>query len=277
MSEESDAQREVTRIALAGIAGAGFALAGSGAIREHCVIDRPTEDVDLFTTTQDTAEFARAVERVVADLRGSGYEVEEARRAAQFARLQVRTADGFQLDVDMGVDWRENDPVILDVGPVLSVEDAVGNKVSAVYSRGEPRDYLDVHAIRRWGRFTDEELISAAAERDAGFEVSMFAQQLEAVRRVTPLDVQRYGVSAEQLEGIKARCMQWAAHLRGQSESAEVESSRLTEPQRSPLSASYPSPATEATRHRPQSPEARARTSGPYRPGRGYGGPGVGR
>ena len=49
MSEKRDAQREVTRIALSGIAGFGFALAGSGAIREHGVIDRPTEDVDLFT------------------------------------------------------------------------------------------------------------------------------------------------------------------------------------------------------------------------------------
>lgn len=43
-------QRKVARIALAGVA--GFALAGSGAIREHGVIDRPTEDIDLFTTSQ---------------------------------------------------------------------------------------------------------------------------------------------------------------------------------------------------------------------------------
>jgi len=39
MSEKRDAQREVTRIALSGIAGFGFALAGSGAIREH--VDDP--------------------------------------------------------------------------------------------------------------------------------------------------------------------------------------------------------------------------------------------
>lgn len=215
-------QREVTRIALARAAESGFALAGSGAIREHGVTDRPTEDIDLFTMAQDIDEFARAVDRVVAALRESGYEVEEARRVAQFARLHVSTADGLRLGVDMGVDWRENDPVGLDVGPVLSVEDAVGNKIAALYSRAEPRDYLDVDAIRRWGRFTDEELVSAAAERDAGFEVTMFAQQLEAVRRVTPRDVERYDVGAEQLNGVKERCTQWAARLRGQSGSPGV-------------------------------------------------------
>ena len=101
---------------------------------------------------------------------------------------------------------------------MLSVEDAVGSKVSALYSRGEPRDYLDVDAIRRWGQFTDEELMNAITERDPGFETGMFAQQLEAVRRVTPLDVRRYGVDSEQLEGIKERCIQWAALLREQSE-----------------------------------------------------------
>ncbi|SPT53652.1 Nucleotidyl transferase of uncharacterised function (DUF1814) [Actinomyces bovis] len=217
MSGGFEAQREVTRIALAGIAEAGFVLAGSGAIRAHGVINRPTEDVDLFTMLQDHDVFAQAVARVVSDLREGGYEVEEICRTAQFARLQVRAADGLRLDVDMGVDWRENDPVRLDIGPVLSVEDAVGNKVAALYSRCEPRDYLDVDAIRRWGRFTDEELVSAAAERDPGFELIMFAHQLESVRRVTLRDVERYGVSAEQLEGVKERCTQWAARLRGES------------------------------------------------------------
>jgi hypothetical protein len=47
---------------------------------------------------------------------------------------------GLQLDVDLGVDWRQNDPVRLDLGPVLSLAGAVANKVSAPYSRGEPRE-----------------------------------------------------------------------------------------------------------------------------------------
>jgi hypothetical protein len=208
-------QRDVTRVALAGIEQCGFALAGSGAIREHGVIERPTEDVDLFTARQDVEEFGSAVERVVMDLRGSGLTVEVSRRFAQFARLHVRSVAGLQLEIDLGVDWRQDDPVRLGVGPVLSLADAVGNKVSALYSRGEPRDYLDVDAIRASGRFTDEQLVAAAAERDPGFEVSMFAQQLDAARRITPADVDRYGVDDEQLRAIIVRCTHWAAQLRG--------------------------------------------------------------
>lgn len=209
---EVAAQREVTRIALAGVD--GFALAGSGAIREHGMIDRPTEDVDLFTNRLDVAAFGTAVDQVISDLQASGYQVDQTRRSAQFARLHVTTSDGLQLDVDLGVDWRQDLPVTLDVGPVLSLADAVGNKVSALYSRGEARDYLDMDAIRASGRFSDEQLVTAAGERDAGFEVGMFAQQLDAVARLQVAQVARYGYSADQLDAIKTRFTQWAEQLR---------------------------------------------------------------
>lgn len=214
MSEQVEIQRDVTRLALAAVAESGFALAGSGAVREHGLIDRPTEDVDLFTTNRYAGVFDDAVERVVAALHSVGYPATVVRRAPQFARLHVQATGGLVLDVDLGVDWRADDPVRLDVGPVLALDDAVGNKVSALYSRGEPRDYLDVDAIRASHRFTDDDLLTAAAERDPGFEVPMFAERLDDARRITILDVARYGVTDQQLDAIKARFAQWAARLR---------------------------------------------------------------
>lgn len=207
-------QREVARIALAGVESAGFALSGSGAIREHGVIDRPTEDVDLFTTDQDTERFGDAVDRVIADLQATGHQVEPTRRAALFARLRVRAANGVELDVDLGVDWRENDPVRLELGPVLSLADATGSKVTALYSRAEARDYLDVDAIRADGRFTDEQLLAAAAARDPGFDLTMFTAQLEAASRLRPAQVARYGIDAAGLDEIQGRFARWAAQLR---------------------------------------------------------------
>jgi Nucleotidyl transferase AbiEii toxin, Type IV TA system len=210
-------QRNVTRVALAGIAHAGFALAGSGAIREHRVIVRPTEDIDLFTTSKHLEQFDTAVGQVVADLRSQDYRVVEIRRTAHFARFRVSSPDDIQVDVDLGVDWRLEEPVPSEVGPMLSLGDAVGNKVSALYSRGEARDYVDIDAIRRDGRFTDEELIDAAADRDLGFDVGMFARQLDAARRLQPAQVARYGLGAEDLQAVKDRCVQWAAQLREES------------------------------------------------------------
>ncbi|KQQ52903.1 nucleotidyl transferase AbiEii/AbiGii toxin family protein [Plantibacter sp. Leaf314] len=166
--------------------GTPFALAGSGAIREHGIIDRPTQDIDLFTSDLDAGRFDTAVSSVVNGIRDSGHAVDELRRVEQFARLHITTDEGSFVEMDMGVDYREGEPVTLSVGPVLSLDDAVANKVSALYSRAEARDYLDVDAIRTSGKFTDADLIAAARERGFGFEVPMFAAQLEAVQRLRP-------------------------------------------------------------------------------------------
>ena len=211
---ERELQRIVTRIALDASGPSGFALAGSGAIREHGVIDRLTEDVDLFTSNTDERNFGGAVERVVHALSSNGYTVELLRRTEQFARMHVRTADGQQVDVDMGMDWREAEPVTLEVGPVLSIQDAIGNKISALYSRAEARDFFDVDAIRASGHYTDAQLISAATERDPGFEVSMFATRLERVNLFAVEDLQEYGVDEAEMAAIKSRLSAWAAELR---------------------------------------------------------------
>lgn len=42
----------------------------------------------------------------------------------------------------------------------------------------------------------------------------MFVHQVEAVRRVTLVDVERYGVRAEELEAVKQRYLKWAMRLR---------------------------------------------------------------
>ena len=58
------------------------------------------------------------------------------------------------------------DPVVMDLGPVLDLEDAVGGKVCALASRVEPRDYADVAAAL--GRYSPAQLINFARRLDPG-------------------------------------------------------------------------------------------------------------
>jgi hypothetical protein len=208
-------QRDVTRLALTALAGGGFALAGSGAIREHGIIDRPTQDIDLFTSVTSTEAFAASTTRLAAAMRERGFEVVERRSAPQFANFSVTSPTGQTVEVDLGVDWRAEEPVTLSVGPVLSLEDAVGSKVVAVYSRAEVRDYLDLDAIRESGRFTDGQLLDLAVARDPGFDVEMFAGQLEQINRLSgTLRVEEYGVGEQGLAHLKSRLSGWAEELR---------------------------------------------------------------
>lgn len=213
MIGDEAAQRRVATIALAALAPGQFALAGSSAIREHGIARRRTADVDLFTSEIDADRFRESIDDLVAQLRGADFMVEERLRSERFARLSVVDPGGNVVEVDLGIDWREREPVLLDIGPVLDLVDAVGNKVSALYSRAEARDYLDVDAIRRSGRISDSELLASAAERDPGFEPWMFRAQLEQVQRILPERVREYGVDAQQLADVRARLLAWAATL----------------------------------------------------------------
>ena len=214
MSDDLGLQWDLTQAALIALRGHAFAWAGSGAIREHGIVDRSTQDIDLFTNDPDPETFDEAVDGLIGALEDSELVIEQVRRAPRFAQLRIITDDHRSVDMDLAVDWREREPVALAVGPVLSLEDAVGNKVGALYSRAEARDYLDVDAIRASGRFTDAQLISVAAERDSGFDLLTFASQLEQAKRIRPERVERYGVSADQLDEIQERFEGWARELR---------------------------------------------------------------
>ncbi|MGM0386779.1 MAG: hypothetical protein ACQERF_12490 [Actinomycetota bacterium] len=117
--------------------------------------------------------------------------------------------------MDLGLDWRAHDPVWLELGPVLAIEDAVANKVGALFSRGEPRDYLDVDAIRESGRFADDKLLTLATQHDPGFDVTLFAARLRAVEALVPDDVAEYGISPADLIAIKRRLLTFEQDLTG--------------------------------------------------------------
>ena len=208
--EPRELQHLVSRTALQAFGEAGFALAGSGALREHGVIDRPTLDVDLFTSRVDGDVFDEAAARIEAAWRDVGLEVVRRRRAPRYAQYLVGPGDGSWTEVDLAVDWRGQEPATMDVGPVLDLEDAIANKISALYGRGAARDFLDVDAIRSFERYADEQLLQLSEDRDAGFDRALFAHQLQQAARIEWEEVTAYGVSAQQWADVQERSMRWA-------------------------------------------------------------------
>ena len=86
-----------------------------------------------------------------------------------FARLQVTDpTTGTTGKVELGIDWRAHQPVTLAIGPVLHPDDAVANKICALFARAQARDYIDVDAVLRSGRYTSGELLTLAESHDPG-------------------------------------------------------------------------------------------------------------
>jgi hypothetical protein len=172
----------VTRIGLTATERFGFALAGGYAVQAHGFLCRRSEDVDLFTAAG--GDFEAAVGAAEAAYRGAGLKAEITLQNPGFARLLVTNAEGRSVKVEMGVDWRAHPPVRLEIGPVLHPDDAVGNKVAALYSRAEVRDFVDVFAVLRSGRYGTDHLMALAAAADPGFDMEMFAATLSALARI---------------------------------------------------------------------------------------------
>jgi hypothetical protein len=203
----------LARVALRAAGKYGFALAGGYAIQAHGFLDRLSADVDLFAPSSVEADFSVAVDAVIREFGRDGLGVDVEIRDASFARLSV-ASDNDRSKVEMGVDWREHSPVQLAIGPVLDADDAVANKVCALFGRAEVRDYVDVDAILSSGRYTKDDLLALASSHDAGFDPLWFAEALAAVDRLPVRLFQPYGLTPELASALKHRMGQWAREIR---------------------------------------------------------------
>jgi hypothetical protein len=204
----------LAREALQVAAAYGFALAGGYAIQAHGFLDRPSADVDLFAEASARINFPEAVDAVIAAYQRDGLETRAEARSSSFARLSVSSGEE-QARVELGMDWRMNEPIRLAIGPVLHADDAVANKVCALFGRAEIRDYVDVAAILASGRYSDDDLIRLAVEHDPGFDLPWFTEALEAVDRIPDTGFAEYGLDPAGAATIRARMHAWAKKLSG--------------------------------------------------------------
>lgn len=204
----------LARVALEVAAAYGFVLAGGYAIQAHGFLDRLSADVDLFAEASAEFNFSEAVDAVIAAYQRDGLNARTEAQSSSFARLIVSTA-GEQARVELGVDWRMNEPIRLAIGPVLHADDAVANKVCALFGRAEIRDYVDVAAILASGRYSDDDLIRLAAEHDPGFDLAWFVEALEAVDRIPDTGFAEYGLDPARAAALRSRMHAWAKKING--------------------------------------------------------------
>jgi hypothetical protein len=212
----NELQREVATIALRTAARHGFALAGGNALIAHGIIDRPTDDVDLFSD-QETAVTA-AADAVEAALREAGFEAERRDQAGGLeeiffgmgeglAEWVITAPGGQQTMLQMAYFDRTRGPVTMDVGPVLDLEDLAGSKVCALASRVEPRDYIDTAAALQ--RYDVGQLISFARRLDPGLEDRDFADAGAQLDLMPDGVFTRYGLTPEDVTRLREEFAAW--------------------------------------------------------------------
>jgi hypothetical protein len=212
----SELHREVAAIALRAAAPHGFALGGGNALIAHGIIERPTQDVDVFSDVPGGVE--AAADAVQDALRGAGFGTERRDKTGGLADIFygmgeglaewiITASGGAQMMLQLAYFDRARTPVTMDVGPVLDLEDVVGGKVCALASRAEPRDYVDTAAAL--GRYSIEQMIGFARRLDPGLTDRDFA---DAGRRLDQWGdgvFGPFGLSPQDVAKLRERFAAW--------------------------------------------------------------------
>lgn len=194
----------------------GFALGGGNALIAHEIISRPTQDIDLVTDVENgVGEAAGAVEDA---LRREGFTPSRKDRSSDLADLfpglgdeladyHVTAPGGQDTELQLAYFGRSRDPVPMDLGPVLALEDVAGSKVCALAGRREVRDLADTAALM--SRFTAAELITLARRLDSGLDPRDLAGVPAFLDQVPDTAFARYGLTAADVASVRLRFADW--------------------------------------------------------------------
>jgi hypothetical protein len=199
----------IARIAFALPEAGQVALAGGGAMLAHDLVDRPTQDVDLFTP--DPSEVTRLADALVGALRAEGDEVRVDRREQSFTRLAVTVADGRSVVVEVAHDARIREAVQLSFGRVLHPDEVAADKTLALFGRAAARDLMDVAALSE--RYPLKQLCELAAEKDRGFDRRVLADALAAAAGHSDAAFAELGLEPETVAALRASAARWRAQL----------------------------------------------------------------
>jgi hypothetical protein len=207
----TDFYRDVARVALTVAEKHGFVLGGGVAWLVNGLVDRPTEDVDLFTDT--AGGVAAAAGEVSSALTAAGYRVVREQGDELFAGMD----DDLQEFVVAGTDRalrltlcrldRHRAPVVMDLGPVMHLDDLVATKVAALVNRREVRDYIDVAAALE--RYPLARVLELAHAADPALDPDDIADAGRYLDRLDDARFALYGLDARGIAELRARLAQW--------------------------------------------------------------------
>lgn len=184
-----------------------FLVAGGAALLASRLIDRPTEDLDLFAAAPTTS-VAAAKDAFMRLAAGLGLEVRVVQDSPTFARIVVGR-DGDETLLDLAIDSPPAVPPTATIlGPTLAPKELAGRKLLALFGRAEARDFADVYLLR--GRFGTEPLVAEARELDPGFTEAVLAQMLRTMSR---FDDDEIPLPKSDLDDARSFFARWADRL----------------------------------------------------------------
>lgn len=139
---------------------------------------------------------------------GSGYDL-------ALADVYVVQAHGLgskeACEVDLLKEALSRQPVPVDVGAMVDLEELVVMKVRALGDRGLPRDVIDVHAACRY--YSVVELEQLGLRDESEFDLVELRDRLESVVWVSDEEFAAYGLGPDEIAELRQWALEWESDL----------------------------------------------------------------
>jgi len=216
--------QRLAQVALTADEDLGLVLAGGYAISAHGLTSRPSHDLDF--ATRSPIPMAELTNRLADVFQEAGHAVTVIEVAPLMARLMI-VSDGQSCEIDL-LKGPIGSPVLLAVGPVLALDDAVGMKVAALHDRATHRDFIDVHAAGTRAGYTLADLERLGAAHKPGFSAEELVDRLAAVELRADQRFLDYGLTIHQVDEIRRWVAAWVDDIRRRLASGTISPSGTT-------------------------------------------------
>ena len=176
-------QREILNIFGAAEGSKNFYLTGGTALSAFYLKHRKSNDLDFFTSVQETIiPFSYGLEGV---LKSRGISTQRQRGTNSFVELLAE-----KHSETMIIHLAQDSPFHLEKTryskefPNLRIDsliDIASNKLLALFSRATLRDFIDVYCLVKKAKITQDELIDKARMKDPGFDLYWLGVALERI------------------------------------------------------------------------------------------------
>lgn len=186
-------------------------LAGGYALEAHGLVERPHANVDMATESPDGTDVVAG--HLATALRAGGRTVALHAVTPLSAQLTVTDPDSgepCELALHKEAFWQP--PVLTAYGPALSLEDAVGTKIRALYDRGAAVDLIDARAAAARFSFPDLEDLGRRHAHDP-FDLPTLQSRLTGTDWYPDHAFTRYGLEEAQITDLRTWAQHWSTDI----------------------------------------------------------------
>lgn len=172
-----------------------FYLTGGTALSAFYLEHRLSEDLDFFTHYVELHSVEKSIEDAFTS---AGLRLTKERGSPTFRRYRINSS--LQVDIVKDIDFRIGTPELRDGFMVDNPKNIAVNKVTAIYGRLEPKDYVDLYFLKPFSNYKIMELLQLAKNKDAGLEPFQWAKIIADVESINVLPVMLKPLRLENLK-----------------------------------------------------------------------------